>query len=56
VELSDGQMLQDVRATVQAARPVAFHGRQGGMVPTPPEVLDVLSRLKEDDHVHAGAL
>jgi pyruvate/2-oxoacid:ferredoxin oxidoreductase alpha subunit len=56
VELSDGQMLQDVRAAVQAARPVAFHGRQGGMLPTPAEVLDVVQRLHEDDHVHASAV
>ena len=33
VELSDGQMVQDVRLAVNGRRPVAFHGRQGGMVP-----------------------
>jgi pyruvate/2-oxoacid:ferredoxin oxidoreductase alpha subunit len=51
VELSDGQMVQDVRLVVEARRPVAFYGRQGGMVPTPGEVLDVLRGTREDDHV-----
>jgi pyruvate/2-oxoacid:ferredoxin oxidoreductase alpha subunit len=39
VELSDGQMVQDVRLAVAGRRPVEFHGRQGGMVPTPDEIL-----------------
>jgi pyruvate/2-oxoacid:ferredoxin oxidoreductase alpha subunit len=52
VELSDGQMLNDVRAAVNGTCPVAFHGRQGGMVPTPAEVLDVVAKLNEDDHVY----
>ncbi len=45
VEMSAGQMLEDVRLAVDGARPVAFHGRQGGMVPTPGEVVAALSRL-----------
>jgi pyruvate/2-oxoacid:ferredoxin oxidoreductase alpha subunit len=40
VELSDGQMIADVRLAVGALRPVNFYGRQGGMVPTPSEVLE----------------
>jgi 2-oxoisovalerate ferredoxin oxidoreductase alpha subunit len=43
VELSDGQMVQDVRLTVEARCEVHFHGRQGGMVPTPAEILEVLT-------------
>lgn len=42
VELSDGQMVHDVRLAINAARPVGFYGRQGGMVPSPAEILDVL--------------
>jgi 2-oxoglutarate ferredoxin oxidoreductase subunit alpha len=38
VELSAGQMIDDVRLAVGAA-PVFFHGRTGGMVPTPDEVV-----------------
>jgi 2-oxoglutarate ferredoxin oxidoreductase subunit alpha len=45
VEMSAGQMVEDVRLAVEGAAPVAFHGRSGGMVPTPGEVLAVLRRL-----------
>ncbi len=45
VEMSAGQMVEDVRLAVDGARPVAFHGRQGGMVPSPGEVVSALSRL-----------
>lgn len=41
VELSAGQMVEDVRLAVGRA-PVFFHGRTGGMVPTPREVVDRL--------------
>ena len=56
VELSDGQMLQDVRASVNGTRPVAFHARQGGMVPTPSEVFEVLAELREVDHAYKRAV
>ncbi len=42
VELSSGQMIEDVRLAVEGRAPVFFHGRTGGMVPTPGEVLDAL--------------
>jgi 2-oxoglutarate/2-oxoacid ferredoxin oxidoreductase subunit alpha len=42
LELSAGQMVEDVRLAVESHPPVLFHGRMGGMVPTPGEVLDVL--------------
>ncbi|MBI3746663.1 MAG: 3-methyl-2-oxobutanoate dehydrogenase subunit VorB [Chloroflexi bacterium] len=45
VELSAGQMVEDVRLAVEGAAPVAFHGRTGGMVPAPDEVLGALRRL-----------
>lgn len=53
VELSDGQLVQDVRLAVDGVRPVAFYGRQGGMTPTPSELIDVLDGLREEQHVHA---
>jgi pyruvate/2-oxoacid:ferredoxin oxidoreductase alpha subunit len=52
VELSDGQMVEDVRLAVNGSRPVAFYGRQGGMVPSPAEILDVLAATREERHVH----
>jgi 2-oxoglutarate ferredoxin oxidoreductase subunit alpha len=44
VEMSAGQMVEDVRLAVEGRSPVLFHGRTGGMVPTPREVTDVLRR------------
>ena len=41
VELSAGQMVEDVRLAAGRA-PVFFHGRTGGMVPTPRELVDRL--------------
>ncbi|HHV44397.1 MAG TPA: 3-methyl-2-oxobutanoate dehydrogenase subunit VorB [Firmicutes bacterium] len=45
VELSTGQMVEDVRLAVAGRRPVEFYGRQGGMVPTPKEILEQIERL-----------
>ena len=47
VELSAGQMVEDVRLAVEARTPVAFEGRTGGMIPTPGEVVDALRRLHD---------
>jgi 2-oxoglutarate ferredoxin oxidoreductase subunit alpha len=46
VELSSGQMVEDVRLAVEGRCPVAFHGRMGGLVPTPHEVLGALKALR----------
>jgi 2-oxoglutarate/2-oxoacid ferredoxin oxidoreductase subunit alpha len=45
VELSAGQMVEDVRLAVGGRRPVTFAGRMGGMVPTPGEVVDAIRGL-----------
>lgn len=42
VELSAGQMIEDVRLAIEGRIPVYFHGRTGGMVPSPGGVLDAL--------------
>ena len=34
VEMSTGQMVEDVRLSVEGSLPVHFYGRTGGMVPT----------------------
>ena len=39
VELNLGQMVEDVRLSVNKQVPVEFYGRQGGVVPTPEELL-----------------
>jgi 2-oxoglutarate ferredoxin oxidoreductase subunit alpha len=46
VEMSAGQMVEDVRLAVEGRIPVAFEGRTGGMVPTPGEVVEALRRLQ----------
>lgn len=45
VELSMGQMIEDVRLAVLGAVPVALHGRSGGSLPTPGEIVGALDRL-----------
>ncbi len=42
VEMNEGQMLEDVQRAVGGRAEVRFHGRLGGMVPTPDEVLDAV--------------
>jgi len=44
VELSAGQLVEDVRLALEGAVPVFHHGRMGGMVPTPDEVVDAMRR------------
>ncbi len=43
-ELSNGQMVEDVRLAVHDNIPVDFYGRMGGNVPTPEECADVIKR------------
>ncbi|MBO7451959.1 MAG: 3-methyl-2-oxobutanoate dehydrogenase subunit VorB, partial [Clostridiales bacterium] len=40
VELNAGQMVEDVRLAVNGQKPVYFHGRMGGNLPTQKEILD----------------
>ena len=40
VEMSAGQMVEDVKLAVLGRKPVHFYGRTGGMVPTPQEILN----------------
>ncbi len=42
VELSAGQMVEDVRLAVDGKVKVALHNRMGGMVPSPEDVFDAL--------------
>lgn len=42
VEMSAGQMVEDVRLAVNGKKPVEFHGRMGGIVPSPEEILTKL--------------
>ena len=44
VEMSSGQMLEDVKLAVEGRKPVHFVGRMGGMIPT---VSDVMKKIRE---------
>lgn len=46
VEMSMGQMVEDVKLSVNGKKPVYFSGRTGGMVPTPREILAVIKSIK----------
>ena len=47
VEMSMGQMVEDVRLSLDCKIPVDFFGRTGGVVPTPDEVLAKIKALYE---------
>lgn len=45
VELSAGQMIEDVRLATRERVPISFYGRMGGVIPLPEEVLDEIRKL-----------
>lgn len=45
LELSAGQMIDDVRLAVNGAKPVSHYGRTGGMIPSPKEVLEHIEKV-----------
>jgi 2-oxoglutarate ferredoxin oxidoreductase subunit alpha len=45
VEMSTGQMVEDVDKAVQGKKPVEFYGRTGGIVPSPEEVRDYILKI-----------
>lgn len=47
VEMSAGQMVEDVRLAVNGTAPVDFYGRLGGIVPNPVEILEQIEELLE---------
>ena len=48
VEMSSGQMLEDVRLAVEGRIPINFYGRMGGVVPLPDEVLEEIRKAKSE--------
>ena len=45
VELSCGQMVEDVQLALEGARPIHFYGRQGGMLASPEEVAEQVKKV-----------
>jgi 2-oxoglutarate ferredoxin oxidoreductase subunit alpha len=44
VEMSTGQMVEDVRLAVEHKVPVIHYGRMGGIIPSPGEIVEVLEQ------------
>ncbi len=44
-ELNMGQMVDDVKVSIDCRRPVSFFGRTGGMIPTPADVFAEIKKL-----------
>jgi len=47
VEMSTGQMVEDVRLAVNGACPVSFLGTTGGIIPNPNQIIEKLKEIKE---------
>ncbi|MBI9102639.1 MAG: 3-methyl-2-oxobutanoate dehydrogenase subunit VorB [Spirochaetales bacterium] len=45
VEMSAGQMIDDVKIAVAGRQPVEFYGRSGGIIPVPSEVADAVRKI-----------
>jgi len=49
IEMSAGQMIDDVRLSLNGKIPTYFYGRTGGMVPTPEEIVDKVKEILGGD-------
>ncbi len=49
VELSTGQMVEDVRLALMGAKPIHFHGRMGGMLASPEEVMEKIRKMRSGE-------
>mgnify|MGYP001167409923 FL=1 len=50
VEMNSGQMVEDVRLSVNGKVPVHFYGRLGGMIPDPEEIVNKFENLINKNH------
>jgi 2-oxoglutarate ferredoxin oxidoreductase subunit alpha len=49
VEMSMGQMVEDVKLQIEGRIPVHFFGRTGGVVPTPQEIQDEVKKIMGEE-------
>ncbi len=49
VEMSMGQMVDDVRLAIECSKPVSFFGHTGGIIPSPEEILENLEKIVRGD-------
>jgi 2-oxoglutarate ferredoxin oxidoreductase subunit alpha len=47
IEMSAGQMVEDIKLGINGKKPVYFYGRTGGMIPSPNEILDYICDVLE---------
>lgn len=52
IEMSEGQMVEDVRLSVNGERPVYFYGKSGGIIPTQEDILDEIYKICEKDNIN----
>ena len=48
VELSMGQMIEDIELAIRCKKPVTLVNRAGGMIPSPEQVLDAIKKMAEN--------
>ncbi len=48
VELSMGQMIEDVKLAIDCSRPVVLCNRTGGMIPSPEQVLESIKKMAKE--------
>ncbi len=49
IEMSMGQMVEDVDRSVKGQRPVTWYGKCGGDIPTPEDIIDEIKSLLNDN-------
>ena len=49
VEMSMGQMIDDVKLAINCSKPVEFYGRTGGVIPAPAEILAKIKEMGGND-------
>ena len=48
VEMSMGQMVEDIKLATEGKAPVYFFGRTGGMIPTPEEIVEEVKKIPKE--------
>ncbi|MBQ5468245.1 MAG: 3-methyl-2-oxobutanoate dehydrogenase subunit beta, partial [Oscillospiraceae bacterium] len=47
VEMSDGQLLEDIRLAVNGVKPVEFMGKAGSIMPTTEGIIERIMKMRE---------
>jgi len=55
VEMSMGQMVEDVKLTMNGTVEVDFHGRAGGAVPALDDIIERIKSYERENHTHVQA-